>query len=300
MAGKKPSDQKPIHDLLREKDAFLTTFEKIYEYSLRHTKGLLVWAALVALVIIGAALYRHYQQSEEEKAVAAYEEALEAGGEEARPGALIAALEEVRRQYAGRKAARLAEYDLLSLYSLEGDLDQAVPLGESLLQTLKPAEISLKPLLLNTLGGLYESKKDFVLAARSYEALLAIPRLEDDFKPDVLLSLGRAYGSAGQKDEAVKPYETLINQYPQSYQAYRANIKLAELTGRPVPFPLMTLPSALTSASADPVRPDQNQAAASSEPAAAEPAPELPAAAPATESGSQGEATAGSEASAAE
>lgn len=270
MAGKKTADQKPIHDLLRQKDAFLTTSEKIYEYFLRHTKGVATLAALAALVIIGAALYRHYQQLAEEKAVVAYEQAVEVPEGEGQAQAIIARLEEVRRQYAGRKAARLAEYDLLHLYSLEGDLDKAAALGERLLQTLKAAEVSLKPLLLNTLGGLYESKKDFVLAAKSYEAILAIPRLEDNFKPDVLLSLGRAYGSAGQKNEAIRHYETLINQYPQSYQAYQANIKLAELTGRSVPFPVMTLPSALDSASAAVAQPDHNQAPAVSPEAAQE------------------------------
>ncbi len=238
MSEKKSVDKKPIRDLLREKDAFLTTSEKAYEYLLRHTKAFITAAVTVAVVIVGVAIYVKYQAGAEEEATQAYEKAMElAVGQGGEMEAGIKALEQVRTERAGRKAARLAAMALVSLYGGHGQPEKALPLAENLLQTLPPAEISLKPLLLNALGGLYEASGDYVKAGKSYEAILGLGLLEPNLKQDTLLALGRVNTAAGGKDEAVKNYEALIREFPQSFKAFWANSKLAELKEAPVAFP---------------------------------------------------------------
>ena len=237
MSEKKPLDKKPIRDLLSEKDAFLTTSEKIQEYLLRHTKGVIITVAAVALAVIATALYLSHQDKAERQATVAYENSLAKLAESESDG--LAALEKVRADFAGRKASRLAAYRLLGLYIANKDVDKALPLAEDLLKTLKPAETALKPVLLNNLGGLYEEKKDYQQAARSYETLLAIDYLGPNLKLSMLMSLGRVYAAADRKDDAVRNYEQVIREYPQSFQAFMANSKLSELKGVPVAFPLV-------------------------------------------------------------
>ncbi|MDR2946347.1 MAG: hypothetical protein LBV79_06350, partial [Candidatus Adiutrix sp.] len=142
MSDKKPLDKKPIHDLLTEKDAFLTTSEKIQEYCLRHTKGLIVTVAVFALAVVGVALYLNYEKKAEQAAGLAYENSLAALESSEAEG--LAALEKVRADFAGRKASRLAAFRLMSLYADQGETDKALPLAEELLSTIQAAEAPLK------------------------------------------------------------------------------------------------------------------------------------------------------------
>ncbi|MDR2724730.1 MAG: tetratricopeptide repeat protein, partial [Candidatus Adiutrix sp.] len=196
----KKAPEKHIRDLLKEKDAFLTTSEKVYEFILRHTRALAFGAAAVALAVIVGFAYVRSQKAAEEAAEAAYEEALAAASPEA--------LEKI--QHSGRRAGRLAALALIRLHIEAGAPEKALPLAENMLQTLKPAEISLKPLLLDNLAGLYETVQDYPKAAQSYETLLDWPSLSGNYKPNVLLALGRVRSAAGQPEEAMLAYEEAL------------------------------------------------------------------------------------------
>lgn len=239
MSEKKQVDKRPIRDLLQEKDAFLTTSEKIFEYILRHTKAFIVAAVALALCIVAAAVYTKYQKSADAESTLAFEQALElATTQSGNPENGLSALEKVRADYQGRQGSRLASYALVNLYAAQNAADKALPLAENLLQTLKPAEMSLKPLLLNNLGGLYESSGDFQRAGKSYEAILALNNLEPALRMETLMALGRVKTAEGQKDEAISFYQTVIKDFPQSFKSYLANAKVAELKGEAAPYPL--------------------------------------------------------------
>lgn len=239
MSEKKPLDKRPIRDLLQEKDAFLTTSEKVYEYLLRHTRAFIAAAVVLALCIVAVAAYTKYQQSAEAESTLAFEKALNLATSQSDDiEAGLTALEKVRADYQGRQGSRLATYALVNLYAARNAADKALPLAENLLQTLKPSEISLKPLLLNNLGGLYESSEDFQRAGKSYEAILALNNLDPALRMETLMALGRVRASAGQKDEAIEFYQTVIKDFPQSFKSYLANARVAELKGEATPYPL--------------------------------------------------------------
>jgi tetratricopeptide (TPR) repeat protein len=229
MNNMKP--EKHIRDLLKEKDAFLTTTEKVYEFALRHTRALAFGAAAVILAALAVFAYVRSQRAAEEAAGAAYEEALAAASPEA-------ALEKLRADHPGRRAERLAALALVRLHTEAGAPEKALPLVENLLQTLKPAEISLKPLLLDNLGGLYEMVRDYPRAAQSYQALLDWPSLPDNYKSNILLALGRVQDAAGQPEAAKMTYEDLLRSFPDSYPALLARARLSTLTGEAVVPPL--------------------------------------------------------------
>ena len=221
---------KPIRDLLKEKDAFFTTSERIFEFALRHTRPLIFGAAAAVLAVLGVVAYVHSQRKAEEAALAAYEEALTMA-------APAAALEKLLAEHPGRKAGRLAALALIRLHSEAGAPEKALPLAENLLQTLKPAEMSLRPLLLENLGGLYEVVRDYPRAAQSYQALLDWPPLADSYKPTLLLALGRVQGAAGQPETAALTYENLMRSFPDSYPALLARARLSVLKGEAVAPP---------------------------------------------------------------
>lgn len=150
----------------------------------------------------------------------------------------VVALEKVRTEYGGRQGARLATFALVNLYVISNDSDKALPLAENLLQTLKPSEISLKPLLLNNMGGLYENGGDLQRAGTSYEALLALNPLEPALRMETIMALARVQTAAGQQDKAIELYQTVVKDFPLSLKAFMANAKLAELKGEAAPFPL--------------------------------------------------------------
>jgi tetratricopeptide (TPR) repeat protein len=237
--------EKHIRDLLKEKDAFLTTSEKVYEFALRHTRALAVGAAAVTLAVLAGFAYVRSQEAAEEAAGAAYEEALNAASPEA-------ALEKLRADYPGRRAARLAVLTLIRLHTEAGAPEKALPLAENLLRTLKPAEISLKPLLLDNLGGLYETVRDYPRAAQTYQALLDWPSLPDNYKSNILLAMGRVRDAAGQPEAAQLAYEDLLRSFPDSYPALLARSRLSIITGEAIAPPMEPLLVRAETASAEP------------------------------------------------
>jgi|GEM_PF-1616561 len=239
MSEKKSADKRPIRDILQEKDAFLTTSEKIYEYFLRHTRALIAIAAALIICVIAVAVYANIQKSAEAKSTLAFEKAIDLFDEQTdNSEAGVAALEEVRLDHQGRKGARLATLTLIAIYGARDESAKALPLAENMLQTLKPAEVTLKPILLNNLGGLYESGGDYQRAAKSFEAILALNHLEPAFRLETLMALGRVQAAAGQKEEAIKHYHAVVKDFPKHFKAYLANAKVAELKGGLEPFPL--------------------------------------------------------------
>lgn len=227
-AKKSTAEKKDIRDLLKEKDAFLTTSEKIYEFCLRHTRALAGGAAAAALAVVMVVVYQNYQRSAERDAAAGYELALAAGGSEA----VAAALEKVRVDFPGRLAVRLAELSLIGLYAEKDDVDKALPLAENFLKSLRPEEISLKPILLDQLGGLYETARDYPRAIQNYQALLVEPALNDTLRQNVMLALGRARTAAGDQAAAIRAYEEIVQKFPDALISYLANLHLAELKGQ--------------------------------------------------------------------
>jgi tetratricopeptide (TPR) repeat protein len=222
--------EKHIRDLLKEKDAFLTTSEKVYEFALRHTRALALGAAAVMLAVLAGFAYVRSQEAAEEAAGAAYEEALNAASPEA-------ALEKLRADYPGRRAARLAVLTLIFFLNDTAATEKALPLAENLLRTLKPSEISLKPLLLDNLGGLYETVRDYPQAAQTYQALLDWPSLPDNYKSTILLAMGRVRDAAGQPEAAQSAYEDLLRYFPDSYPALLARARLSIITGEAIAPP---------------------------------------------------------------
>ena len=220
-------EKSSIEDLIKQKDAFLSTSERIYEFVAKHAKALITIGVLIVALALALVFYFNHQKNLENEALNALDLswALADNGDNE---AAIAALEKVRVDFSQRKAARLAAFKLFNLYA-EKDQAKALVLGEELLSSLNSDEAPMKNDLLYALASLYEDQGNLDKAAASLQS--ASVGAKDEFKLAVLLSQGRVYKALGKNAEAQVAYENIINEFGRSSKAYLARHELALLGG---------------------------------------------------------------------
>jgi predicted negative regulator of RcsB-dependent stress response len=162
-----------------------------------------IWivVAVIATVVTVVALYDSYRTYQENKAVSAYDAALQATGQEKRDR--LAALAE---QYGSTHIAPWAMIELARMDSDEGNIDAA--LGQlDKVNKLTGHKNPLKPLVLYRIAGLDEEKKDLGQAVPLYQELAAFP----GFEADAHYALGRIYAVQGKKAEALTEYQQYLS-----------------------------------------------------------------------------------------
>lgn len=220
-------------ELLKSPDEFLTFSEKVYNYVSEHSKqfstGVLCLFA-VLVVFLGARWYMNYTT---EKALAAYNQATAGLFAEKKldpPSieAMVKALENVTSDHAGSAPARYALLDLADLYYRSSQYSKAENAYQKFLDGLKPAEESLKPMVLDGLAHALEAQGNLAQALAKWEQILT---LSGDFmKPEAYVNLGRVYKNQGQIEASNKAYRDLLAGYPNSPQANMAKIRMAGLS----------------------------------------------------------------------
>ncbi|MDR2444113.1 MAG: tetratricopeptide repeat protein [Deltaproteobacteria bacterium] len=221
----------PIRSLVRSNDAFLTTSEKIYNYYVANTKKIWLIVGILVAAFLVAVSIKHYFEARQQKALDAYHQAA------AQPDPEQATLDlvKVSEDFAGTPAGRQAAFTLATNYIAQSRVDEAIALLEELSKTIEPAEESLRPLMLSSLGSLYEEKGQAEKALAIYRQALSSVKLSlltpavQNYQAELLSAIGRVSLSQGQVDEAKQAYEELLLLAPDGYRAFAAKIKLSEL-----------------------------------------------------------------------
>jgi tetratricopeptide (TPR) repeat protein len=223
--------QVPIKDLLRTDDAFLSTSDKVYQYFTNNKGKIFIVIGIALAVVLAVFIVRSVHESRLARSLEAFHKANAVTETADR----YEALQAVRVDYAGTKAARQAAYALLDGYLGESDLEEALPLLDEILKSLDSSEESLRPLLLTTQAGLFEQIGQLDLALESYRSALSIidrgqinPQ-EAPYVAELYSSLGRVYMALGRIEEAKKAYQDIILRTPNSYRSYTAQVKLSQL-----------------------------------------------------------------------
>ncbi len=223
--------------LLNTQDEFLTYSQKAFSFAVAHSNqfyiGLIVVMAL-ALAIMGV---KYYYDRQAREALVAYDQALaqvaliqNVNGEENKQEieAAIQALEYVRNAFSRSKPGRFVQLDLGALYFHLERYDQAKDSYQTFLKNLKHEEDYLKPLILDSLAYINEAEKDLEKAAARWEE---VTKLADEFlKEEAFFNLGRIYEAQNHKEKAIKTYEKLISDYPDSSNIAWVKAKLAGLS----------------------------------------------------------------------
>jgi predicted negative regulator of RcsB-dependent stress response len=296
-----------IKNLLRTDDAFLTTTDRAYSYYLANSKKIWLTVAIAVVLVLIGLLFKHFHDARLSKATEAFHQA----AAQADPAQSAEDLTKVAQDYSGTPGARQASFALVANYLAENRAAEALPVLESLSQTLTPGEQSLKPLIQSTLASLYEEGGQAERALEVYQTALDLVRqspltpASQSFQAELLSSIGRVSLSLGRPQEAMRAYEELLGLAPDGYRAYAAQLKIAALTDAPAPGAQPPAPAASEPAPASleapaPASPAAPDAASPTEPAAPAAESAAPdAAAPAEPSTSDEAAAAGEEAAAA-
>ncbi len=198
--------------------------------------GLRAAAVLAALVLVGAGGWAWYR-SQESRGLAALAEATalvqEADGPEAAPQArdkAIRALEAVIAEHPRLSALPQAAYQLGNLEYAAGQY--AAARGAYYLALAKGASGSLRTLAGMGIGYTWEAEKDYISAAKAYEAAAKGLGQKDFVYEETLMAEARAQDLSGKPAVALEIYQRLLREGPDSRHAEDLRNRIASLRAR--------------------------------------------------------------------
>ena len=162
-----------------------------------------IWivVAVIATLVTVVALYDSYRTYQNNKAISAYDAALQAKGDEKR-NLLVTLINE----YGSTRIAPWAMIELAKMDVAENKIDAALEqLGK--VNQLVGRKNPLKPLVLYRLAGLYEQEKKLDKAVEYNQQLTEFP----GFEADARYALGRLFAVQGKKAEALTEYQQYIS-----------------------------------------------------------------------------------------
>jgi predicted negative regulator of RcsB-dependent stress response len=251
-----------IKQLLRENDAFLSATDRIYDFFLKNRKKVIYGAVALVLIAIIVAISLSLRASFREESSAAYYAAMSDNPEEN-----IANMEKIREEWKGYPVERLAAFSMVESYKNLGKITEARDLLRNL--ALRPAksEESLSVLIHSYLGALSEEIEDYEEALSNYQKAKTLAetrakgpggetvsnyaimdQVAAPFISNLLLGIGRANLSLGNKDAAKEAYAELTRKYPDTAGSYLAGLKIREIEN-PLPLSPPEPEEALSSAS---------------------------------------------------
>jgi predicted negative regulator of RcsB-dependent stress response len=229
-----------------KKDEFRDSLETGYEFLTTH-KNTIWQVAVVVLVVAGAVFaWRYYTGQQSAKASTAYAEAVriydapvQGSTQTPMPGektyasdtvkyeAAQKALGKVAMEYGGTRYGQMARY--YAAVSLE-HLDRYSDAVKWLEPMTHRGDAQFQALAKFELAHVYEKMGKSQQALALYQQLLKKPSVFVP-KPVVLLALGDHYQAAKNTSEAVKYYEQIKSEYPNTGLADQANQRL-EMLGK--------------------------------------------------------------------
>lgn len=243
-------------EIVRE-DSFHATVRETYESIIAHKRTILIGIIAALVVGLGFVVWRHYRSKSEAESKYLFGKALETfhasvqqpsgSPADAKPDQPAESKPEFKSenekytkalsQFNDAAKAGSGQMKALSLYYVGlcqqklGKTDEAVKTLEADKDKLKDPRYSF--LLKKSLAGLYETKGDYNTAIKWYTELLKSTASSYP-KDDILMSLGRCYELTQNKDEAIKKYTQLAQEYPTSLYQREANDRLVKLGAKRV------------------------------------------------------------------
>lgn len=118
-----------------------------------------------------------------------------------------------------------ARFRMAGIYEVKKDFDKAIPLYESAANA-NTGDTAARARF--RLGELFEAKGDYGAAAKSYMRV-AILFFHEELSPESLLRAARCFEKNNERDQAVKTYREVLDEYPNSPQAALARERLDAL-----------------------------------------------------------------------
>lgn len=219
-------------ELLKSPDEFLTLSEKVFNFVKERSRQFITAGIVTAILLVLVAGVKYYLDLTSGRALAAYDQAVsgltpEKGFDPQRAKTAVRELEKVNSSYSRYASGRHALLDLGSLYYKLGQLDKAQNVYQKFLDSLRPEEKHLKPMLLDSLAYVFEAQGDYAQAEAKWNEVLGLSgRL---MKEDAYLGLGRIFLAREMNEKAKQIYQRFLNDYPNSSSVALVKAKLAGL-----------------------------------------------------------------------
>ena len=231
---------------LKKPDEFVSTMDQLAEAA--RTRARLLLAILGILILLGGAIggFVWYSIRQEQSAsllgieAARYYHSASGGPVESIPqgtggpqslraenlSKAVELYQQVVAQYPRTKTAALSRYYLGNSYLELGDYDNAISAYQVFIQR-HPGSSFLVAMAWQRLGYAYLAKGDLKQAETSFEAVANSQEAQN--KDQSLFEIGRLREVQGRKQEAVPPYQEIVNKYPDSVLAAEAKARLRAL-----------------------------------------------------------------------
>ena len=224
---------------LKKPDEFISTLDWLGEQIRERAK--LVWSVIGLLAFIGSGIgaYWFYQQQQETRALSLEfqgsqyfrqqppsDEKTTATSKEENYKRAIEQYQKTIQDYPGTPSAAIAQLYLGNAYMELKDFNSAVSAYRSFLD-IKPQNDIMAGLAYQRLGYAYLAKNDFEEAQKAFESVEHLPGAMN--KDQVDYELGRVSETLGKKEEAIKQYQEIGKQYPDSLFLAEAQLRLTAL-----------------------------------------------------------------------
>ena len=219
--------------LLNEPDEFITFSSKLLKFIIDHKNQIAIVVTVIFLFLAAFSGWRYFLNKAEDKAsisldrnIVRYESI------KVKEGANKAYLEVEKdfqlllKKYSGRHGGKLARIIFANICYNAGKLDQAITLYKKSLRDFED-EPFIKNLILNSLGYVYEKKKDYTGAVQYFEMTVQGP--QSDLKNEAWYNLGRLYSREGDKEKSLQAYSKIVSDFTDSIYFDLVKEKLAYL-----------------------------------------------------------------------
>jgi tetratricopeptide (TPR) repeat protein len=209
--------------LLNEPDEFISTANRLIDWSKEHTRQLIAGTCVLLAVTAVVSIYIYHRQRQADaaeallgQALAKYQTAMESKDAAAALAAVRGDFDKLLASYGEVPAGRLGAVIYGNICLAGQDYDDAIVHYKDSLPHFD-VESSLVNVILNGLGTAYQQKGDYNRAISYFKQMA--DGTGTLLKDAALFNLGRLYRQLGKAKESRKAYERLAAEFPQSMYA---------------------------------------------------------------------------------
>lgn len=214
-----------------KQDKLVTTYFRIYDRIYNYRKHLIIAGIVIVVAALGTILYYNNLQAENERAMTElgkvyplYDEARYNAAIYGMPEQNIPGLRDISEQYRRTEAGRIATFYLANAYYHLGEYDDAY----RYFNEFRGDDSLLRASALAGRAAIYEVRGEHARAAELYER--AATRFgKTAITPENLKHAGRNYLEAGESTRALRLFEKLKNEYPESPYTHDVERYIAQI-----------------------------------------------------------------------
>jgi len=205
---------------LEKPDEFVTFFSKTAEYVVNNKTQVIGAGGVILAIILGVSLFLFYSARTEKKAsgilsqgVEKYETAMQTKSPQEAYKEVEPAFKSFLENYSGQKSGQNARLIYANICYNGGNYDKAIALFTQGLEDFETQPF-IRSLVLNSLGFVYEAKKDFPKAIEYFQKAASEP--DAAMKDEAFFHIGQIYSEMGEPAKGEDAFKKIISDHTDS------------------------------------------------------------------------------------